>query len=66
MFSGNRNEIRKLTICILHERHEKIKKTLDSYKESSFFDLLMKVLFTNQMDKDDISLAEDYEMVYCG
>ena len=61
-------KLENLAICILsHERHEKIKKTLDSYKESSFLDLVDEsFIYFNQMSKDDISLAEDYEMVYCG
>ena len=61
-------KLENLAVCILsYERHEKIKKTLDSYKESSFLDMVDEsFIYFNKMSKDDISLAEDYEMVYCG
>ena len=61
-------KLENLAVCILsYGRHEKIKKTLDSYKESSFLDMVDEsFIYFNKMSKDDISLAEDYEMVYCG
>ena len=61
-------KLENLAVCILsYERHEKIKKTLDSYKDSGFLDMVDEsFIYFNKMSKDDISLAEDYEMVYCG